>query len=75
MRLIQIVIITVILLCIVFAIVFLQKQNKPKSTDEEPRNEQQTDVSTRRTAMIFIGVIGISVIVLCTTVVVFHMVG
>ncbi|MXZ43478.1 MAG: hypothetical protein F4Z01_00615 [Gammaproteobacteria bacterium] len=75
MRLIQIVIITVILLCIVLAIVFLQKQNKPKSTDEEPRNEQDTDVSTRRTAMIFIGVIGISVVALCTTVVVFHMVG
>lgn len=73
MRLLQIIIITVILLSIVLAIVFLQKQNKLKGTDTEKQVEPQSDIPARRTAKIFIGVIGISVVALCVTVVIFHL--
>ena len=75
MRFIQILIITVILLCIILAIVFLQGQNKPKNTNAKVQRERLNDVPANRTAKIFIGVIGISVVALCVTVVVFHMVG
>ena len=74
MRLIQIIIITVILLAIILSIVFLQTQNKPKNEDANPQSERLVNVSAKRTARIFIGVIGISVVALCTTVVVFHFV-
>lgn len=74
MRLIQIIIITVILLSIVLAIVLLQKQNKPKNTDTKKLSERQTEVPANRAAKIFIGVIGISVVALCVTVVIFHLV-
>ena len=75
MRFLQIVIIAVILLCIVLAIVFLQGQNKPKNTNAEMQQKRLTDVPANRTAKIFIGVIGISVVALCVTIVVFHMIG
>ncbi|MYC25665.1 MAG: hypothetical protein F4X56_07095 [Gammaproteobacteria bacterium] len=74
MRLIQILIVTVTLLAIILAIVFLQKQNKPKDQDAKQQNEALVDVPAKRTAKIFIGVIGISVVALCSTVVVFHFV-
>ncbi|MYD44833.1 MAG: hypothetical protein F4W92_00550 [Gammaproteobacteria bacterium] len=72
MRFIQILIVTVILLAIIFAIVFLQKQNKPKDNEVKHQSEKQVDIPAKRTAKIFIGVIGVSVVALCTTVVVFH---
>ena len=75
MRFIQVLIITVILLGILLAIVFSQEKNRPKNTSESRQDKQQTDTSINRSAKIFVGVIGISVIALCVTVVVFHMVG
>lgn len=72
MRLIQILIVTAVLLAIILAIVFLQKQNKPKDKDAKQQSESRVDIPAKRTARVFIGVIGISVVALCTTVVVFH---
>ena len=74
MRFLQIAIITAILLAIVFAIVFLQKKDSQKRVDSQP-DLQHTDRSSTRTATIFISVIGVAVLALCVTVVVFHMVG
>ena len=74
MRLIQILIITVTLLAIILAIVFLQKQNKPRDKGENQQNERPIDIPAKRTAKIFIGVIGLSVVTLCVTVVIFHLV-
>ncbi|MXZ56709.1 MAG: hypothetical protein F4077_04955 [Gammaproteobacteria bacterium] len=74
MRFIQILIVSVVLLAIILAIVFLQKQNKPKNKDANQQSEARVDIPAKRTAKIFIGVIGISIVALCTTVVVFHFV-
>ena len=74
MRFIQILIITVILLAIILAIVFLQRQNKPRNKDDKQQSERTVDIPTKRTAKVFIGVIGISVLALCVTVVIFHFV-
>ena len=74
MRLIQILIITVVLLSIILAIVFLQKQNKPKDKNSSQPSERQVEIPPKRTARIFISVIGISIVALCTTVIVFHFV-
>ena len=74
MRLIQILIVTVILLAIVLAIVFLQKKNKPGDGDENQKSERTIDIPAKRTEWIFFGVIGISVVALCVTVVIFHFV-
>ena len=75
MRFFQIVIIVLILLGIFLAIVILQQKNKPRDTDAKQPDEGQTDVSASRSAKIFFVVIGVSIVLLCVTVVVFHMLG
>lgn len=74
MRFLQILIVVVILLSIVLTIVFLQDKNKPQRNDEQP-SASEDESAVNRSAKIFIFVIGISIAALCTTVVVFHMLG
>lgn len=74
MRLIQILIVTAILLAIILAIVLLQKKNKPRDKDEIQKSERTVDIPAKRTERIFFWVIGIAVVALCVTVVVFHFV-
>lgn len=75
MRFFQILIVVLILLGILLAIVFLQQKDKPKDTDDLQPVEGQTDISVNRSAKIFFVVIGVSIVVLCGTVIVFHMLG
>lgn len=75
MRFFQIVIIVLVLLGILLAIVLLQQKDKPRDTDAKQPDEEQTDVSASHSAKIFFVVIGVSIVVLCVTVVAFHMLG